>query len=323
MPVPESLRGRLRVPVISSPMFLVSGPDLVVACCANGVVGSLPSLNQRSTEGFAAWLDEIAERLEADRAKGLQPAPYAVNLIVHRTNTRLDADLAVCVERKVPIVITSLGAVADLVSEVHGYGGLVFHDVVNARHAEKAVAAGVDGLILVCAGAGGHAGTLSPFALLPEVRRFFDGTLVLAGSLSDGRAVAAAQMLGADLAYMGTRFIATRESLAPPAFKQMVLEGRAADILYTDAVSGVPGNFLLPSIRAAGLDPEALARPGGGYRTGRGEEQGTKAWKDVWSAGQGIGSIEDLPPVADCIAAIERDYRAAWRAAAARAASLG
>ncbi len=314
MPVPGLLRDQLRLPVIAAPMFLVSGPDLVVACCRAGIVGSFPSLNQRTTEGFGAWLEEIDRRLAAARAAGERPAPYAVNLIAHRTNARLEADLALCVRHRVPLIITSLGAVAELVDEVHGYGGLVFHDVVNLRHARKAAAAGVDGLILVAAGAGGHAGTLSPFAFLPEVRLEFDGTLVLAGAITGGRSVAAARMLGADLAYMGTRFIATQESLAPPPFKQMILDGRAADVLYTDAVSGVPGNFLLPSIRAAGLDPESLSRPAG-YRAKGGEEGGSKAWKDIWSAGQGIGAIDDLPAAAACIADVERDYRAAWQAA--------
>ena len=325
MPVPEALRGRLRLPVIAAPMFLVSGPDLVVACCRAGIVGSFPSLNQRSTEGFEAWLGEIEERLaraaDAGESPAPYPAPYAVNLIVHRTNARLEQDLERCVAHRVPLVITSLGANAEVVEAVQGYGGLVFHDVVNLRHAEKAAAAGVDGLILVCAGAGGHAGTLSPFAFLPEVRRLFQGTIVLAGAMGSGRAVAAAEMLGADLAYMGTRFIATQESLAPAAFKQMILEGRAADVVYTDGVSGVPGNFLAPSIRAAGLDPAALVRPDG-YRAKTGSEEGAKAWRDIWSAGQGIGAIDDLPAVADCVERLAEERRAAWQAAA-EAASAG
>jgi nitronate monooxygenase len=212
MPIPAIFEGRLALPAVAAPMFLVSGPDLVVAACRAGVVGTFPALNQRSSEGFEQWLVEIGDALAADA----RAAPYGVNLIVHRSNPRVEADLALCIRHRVPLVITSLGAVPDLVERVHAYGGLVFHDVTTRRHAEKAAAAGVDGLILVCAGAGGHGGRVSPFALLPEIRRFFSGTILLAGAISDGRAIAAARLLGADLAYLGTRFLATRESLAPP-----------------------------------------------------------------------------------------------------------
>lgn len=304
MPLPPLLDGRLRVPVVAAPMFLCSGPDLVVACCKAGVLGTFPALNERSTEGFEAWLDTIEAQI------GPADAPFGVNLIVHRTNERLDADLAVVVRHQVPVVITSLGAAPDVVKAVHGYGGLVFHDVTTRRHAEKAAEAGVDGLILVCAGAGGHAGTLSPFALLAEVREFFHGTVLLAGGLSRGEQVAAALAMGADLAYMGTRFIASRECLAAPDYKAMLAQARAADIVYTAALSGIPANYLRPSILAAGLDPEALMAAGAGdKKLDLGPE--TRAWRDVWSAGHGVGAIADAPPVADLVARLEREYLAA------------
>src|SRR5690349_2584696 len=285
MPLPPLLEGRLRLPVVAAPMFLVSGPALVIAASKAGVLGTFPALNQRSSDGFDDWLAEIESNLAGEP----EGAPYGVNLIVHRSNPRVETDLALCVKHKVPVVITSLGAVADLVDEVHGYGGVVFHDVINRRHAEKAAEAGVDGLILVSAGAGGHAGTYNPFAFLPEIRCFFKKTILLAGSISDGRGVAAARMLGADLAYLGTRFIATKESLAADGFKEMIVAGKAADIVYTPAISGIHGNFLKESIRAVGLDPDALPTNGAGYKAKVNEEQ--KAWKHVWSAGQGVGSI--------------------------------
>lgn len=254
MSLPASLEQRLRLPVVAAPMFLISNPRLVLACCANGVVGSFPALNQRDSAGFKAWLEEI----EAGLGQLQTPAPYAVNLIVHPTNPRLQADLALCVEHRVPIVITSLGAVKEVVDAVHGYGGLVFHDVTTRRHAEKAAEAGVDGLIAVAAGAGGHAGTWSPFALAAEIRQFFDKTLLLAGCMNHGHEILAAQLLGADLAYMGTRFIATAESHAQNAYKQMLLSAHAADIIHTPAVSGIPASFLRPSLEQAGYDMNAL-----------------------------------------------------------------
>lgn len=287
-------------------MFLVSGPDLVVETCRSGVIGALPALNQRTTEGFEAWLDEIERRLDAARAEGLTPAPYAVNLIVHKSNPRVQADLAVVVRRKVPIVITSLGAVSELVEAVHGYGGIVLHDVINIRHARKAAAAGVDGIIAVCAGAGGHAGTLSPFALVPEIRSFFDGLIVLSGAISRGEHILAARALGADLAYLGTRFIATRESLASDAYKQMLLEAAAADIVYTPNVSGVWANFMRPSMIANHLDPDA---PPGDHKLDMGDE--ARAWKTIWSAGQGVGSIHDTPAAAELCARLKAEYEAA------------
>ena len=304
MSLPASLEQRLRLPVVAAPMFLISNPRLVLACCSSGVVGSFPALNQRDSAGFKAWLEEI----EAGLAQLQAPAPYAVNLIVHPTNPRLQADLALCVEHRVPIVITSLGAVKEVVDAVHGYGGLVFHDVTTRRHAEKAAEAGVDGLIAVAAGAGGHAGTWSPFALAAEIRQFFDKTLLLAGCLNHGHEILAAQMLGADLAYMGTRFIATAESQAPGAYKQMLLSAHAADIIHTPAVSGIPASFLRPSLEQAGYDMEALK---GGHEQGKLKpiDDEAKAWKTVWSAGQGVGGIDDLPSASALIERLHHEYR--------------
>ncbi|SFA42118.1 NAD(P)H-dependent flavin oxidoreductase [Metapseudomonas otitidis] len=307
MSLPALLENRLRLPLVTAPMFLVSAPSMVLASCNAGVVGSFPALNQRESAGFAAWLDEIAADLTADAA------PYAVNLIVHGSNPRLQADLAICVEKKVPIVITSLGAVKEVVDAVHSYGGLVFHDVTTRRHAEKAAEAGVDGLIAVAAGAGGHAGTWSPFALVAEIRQFFDKTLLLAGCLNHGHEILAAQLLGADLAYLGTRFIATQESQASAAYKQMLLDARAADIIHTPAVSGVPASFMRQSLEAAGYD---LARLNDKADVNYGEKlkpvsDEAKAWKTVWSAGQGVGDIHDLPTVAELVERLDREYRAA------------
>lgn len=307
MSLPALLENRLRLPLVTAPMFLVSAPSMVLASCNAGVVGSFPALNQRESAGFAAWLDEIAAGLTADAA------PYAVNLIVHGSNPRLQADLAICVEKKVPIVITSLGAVKEVVDTVHSYGGLVFHDVTTRRHAEKAAEAGVDGLIAVAAGAGGHAGTWSPFALVAEIRQFFDKTLLLAGCLNHGHEILAAQLLGADLAYLGTRFIATQESQASATYKQMLLDARAADIIHTPAVSGVPASFMRQSLEAAGYD---LARLNDKADVNYGEKlkpvsDEAKAWKTVWSAGQGVGDIHDLPTVAELVERLDREYRAA------------
>jgi nitronate monooxygenase len=311
MPIPARLEGRLALPAVAAPLFLVSGPDLVVETCRGGMVGTFPALNQRSTEGYVAWLEEIVTRL----APHPQAAPFGVNLIVHRSNKRLDADLAATVAHRVPLVITSLGAVQEVVDAVHGYGGLIFHDVINMRHAAKAAEAGVDGLIAVCAGAGGHAGTLNPFAFLPELRSIFQGTLLLAGAIGNGRQVMAARLMGADLAYVGTRFVATKESMAAPEYKRMVLEARARDIIYTSAISGVKGNFLRASIAAAGLDPDRLdeATP---LNVAEHEK---RPWKNVWSAGQGVGAIEDLPGAAELCARLAAEYRAAAPEVAAMA----
>jgi nitronate monooxygenase len=300
--LPESFRGRLAVPVVAAPMFLVSGPQLIIEACRSGVAAAFPALNQRSTEEFVDWLDEVGGALDE------RHAPWGVNLIVHRSNPRLEQDLEACVRHRVPFVVTSLGAVPDLVKAVHGYGGVVFHDIISLRHAHKAAEAGVDGLIAVCAGAGGHAGATSPFALVSEIREFFDGTVLLAGAISDGRQVAAALMMGADLAWLGSRFIATRESLAPAAYKQMMLGASAADIVYTDAVSGVPANFLRNSLEAGGFDVAELAKRGLG--TGKLKDLGdeAKAWKTIWSAGQGVGAIRDLPGTAELCARLKAEF---------------
>jgi nitronate monooxygenase len=303
--LPESFRGRVSVPVVAAPMFLVSGPQLIIEACRSGVPAAFPALNQRSTAEFAEWLDEVRGALDE------RHAPWGVNLIVHRSNPRLEQDLEVCVKYRVPFVVTSLGAVPDLVRAVHGYGGVVFHDIISLRHAHKAAEAGVDGLIAVCAGAGGHAGATSPFALTREIRRFFDGTLLLAGAISDGRQVAAALLMGADLAWLGSRFIATQESLAPDAYKQMMLRAAAADIVYTDAVSGVPANFLRESLEANGFDVAELLRRGLG--SGKLKDLGdeARAWKTIWSAGQGTGAIDDLPSTAALCARLKAEFDAA------------
>lgn len=307
MSLPALLDQRLRLPLVAAPMFLVSNPALVSACCNSGIVGSFPALNQRESAGFAAWLDEIEGSLASNAA------PYAVNLIVHNSNPRLQADLAICVERRVPIVITSLGAVKEVVDAVHSYGGLVFHDVTTRHHAEKAAEAGVDGLIAVAAGAGGHAGTWSPFALLAEIRQFFDKTVLLSGCLNHGHEILAAQLLGADLAYMGTRFIATTENNASADYKAMILEARAADIIHTPAVSGVPASFMRQSLEQAGYDLKQLQNKGD---INYGEklkpmDKEAKAWKTVWSAGQGVGGIDDLPSVQELVSRLDHEYRAA------------
>jgi nitronate monooxygenase len=306
--LPESFRGRLAAPLVAAPMFLVSGPQLIIEACRSGIPAAFPALNRRSTAEFVEWLDEVGGALDDSHA------PWGVNLIVHRSNPRLEQDLEACVRHRVPFIVTSLGAVPDLVQAVHGYGGVVFHDVVGLRHAHKAAEAGVDGLIAVCAGAGGHAGPTSPFALTSEIRRFFSGTLLLAGAIGDGRQVAAALMMGADLAWLGTRFIATRESLAPEAYKQMLLRASAADIVYTDAVSGVPANFLRESLQANDFDVAELVRRGLG--SGKLKDLGdeAKAWKSIWSAGQGVGTIEDVPGTAELCARLVAEFDAACAA---------
>lgn len=299
---------QLRLPVVAAPMFLISNPKLVIACCINGVVGTFPALNQRSSEGFEAWLVEIKEALQRhENETGNKPAPFGVNLIVHPTNPRLEADLKLCIKHKVPLIITSLGAVSEVVDAVHSYGGLVFHDIVKKRHAEKAAQAGVDGLILVSAGAGGHAGTMNPMSLLAEVRTFYEKTLLLSGCISTGQDVASALQMGADLAYMGTRFINTTESHAPPAYREMIIEAGAGDIVYTAAISGVPANFLAPSLRAAGLTEEDLKK---GTKIDFGKELDTeaKAWKTIWSAGQGVTSISDVLPADVLIDRLETEF---------------
>jgi nitronate monooxygenase len=305
----ESWRDTLAIPAIAAPMFLVSGPDLVVETCRSGVMGTFPALNQKTSEGYAAWLDEIRERLEGiTAAKGVAPSPFGVNLIVHKTNQRLRRDLEITVQHRVPIVITSLGAVRDVVDAIHSYGGLVFHDVINLRHARKAADAGVDGLIAVCAGAGGHAGLLNPFAFVAEIRQIFDKTVILSGAITHGRQIAAAEVMGADLAYLGTRFINTREALAPTGYKEMILASTASDIVYTPAISGVHANFLRASIIAAGADPDNLQSS---VKLSISSEGEAKAWKEVWSAGQGVGDIHDIPPAAELCRRLIAEYREA------------
>ena len=301
----SDLLGSLRLPVVAAPMFLVSEPALVTACCRAGVLGTFPALNQRSTEGFAAWLDAV----EAARAPG--DAPYGVNLIVHGSNPRLQADLAQVVAHRVPVVITSLGAVREVVEAVHSYGGLVLHDVTTLRHARKAAAAGVDGLILVAGGAGGHAGTLNPFALMAAVRPWFDGLVLLAGGLSTGADVLAARAMGADLAYLGTRFIATAEAGASDAYKAMLVEAGAGDVVYTPAVSSIPASFLRASLDAAGIDPDADGGPVDLDHLSRPDAAQAKAWRDIWSAGQGVQAITDVPSVARLVDRLEAEYAAA------------
>lgn len=290
----------LKIPVIVSPMFLISGPEMVIAACRAGVVGTFPALNQRSSSGLDAWLGEVAAGLSEDSA------PYGVNLIVHHSNARLEADLEICIRRRVPLIITSLGVRPDVVRRIQAYGGRVFHDVTNIRHARKAIAAGVDGLILVSAGAGGHAGTLSPFALVAEVRRIFDGVIVLAGSISDGRSILAARILGADLVYMGTRFMATRESMAPPDLKRMLFRSEAADIVYTSGVSGIPGNFLISSIVMAGIEIESI-NDRSAYEAKTASDGSNKAWKDIWSAGHGVSYLVREESVYDIVDEIISD----------------
>mgnify|MGYP002723424328 CR=1 FL=1 len=300
MPIPASLMRNLRLPVVTAPMLLVSDPNLVLSACRAGVIGTFPSLNQRGAAGYEQWLDTIEAGLGPD------DAAYGVNLIVSKANDRLDSDLAITVRRRVPLVITSFGADRDVVKAVHGYGGIVFHDIASIRHAEVAAAAGVDGLILLTAGAGGHTGWLNPFAILNEVRAMFGGTILLAGALSTGRDIAAARMAGADLAYMGTRFIATRESAVDPAYRAMLVEARAADVQVTRGISGTPASFLTPSMIANGLDPLAMASATLAVKDVDG--RAIKPWKEIWSAGQGVGSIADIPSVTELVGRLGCEY---------------
>ena len=301
----------LSVPVIAAPLFLISGPKLVIECCKNGIVGTFPALNQRTSEGFEEWLIQIKSELdEFEKETGKKPAPFGVNLIVHNTNPRVKADLKICIKHKVPIVITSLGAVSRLVDAVHSYGGLVFHDIVKKRHAEKAAEAGVDGLILVAAGAGGHAGTINPMALISEIKSIFDKTVILSGCISNGRDVASALQMGADIAYMGTRFINTKESRAPEDYKQMIIDSGATDIVYTAAVSGVPASFLRPSLESMGITEEMWTRTVK-MDFGKGLDSEAKAWSTIWSAGQGVTNISDDVPVQELVDRISNEFKEA------------
>ena len=309
MSLVEKLRSQMSLPVIAAPMFIVSNPNLVIAQCISGVVGSFPALNARPAEMLDEWITSIEIALAERRRTQPQAktAPFAVNQIIHQSNDRLDRDLDVCMRHRVPIIITSLRAPTDVVKRVHEYGGAVFHDVISIRHAEKALEAGVDGLVLVCAGAGGHAGMLSPFALVREVRRFFDGPIALSGAITDGAGVLAAQAIGADFAYIGTRFIATREANAVDTYKQMIVKSSAGDILYTPFFSGVHGNYLKPSVAAAGLDPDHLPSVDKSSMNFA-SDRPAKAWKDIWGAGQGVGNIDDVPATAELVDRLIKEY---------------
>lgn len=301
----------LDLPAIAAPMFLISGPQLVIECCKNGIVGTFPALNQRTSEGFEEWLIEIKTELEKfENETGKKAAPFGVNLIVHTTNPRLEADVKLCVKHKVPIIITSLGAVSTVVDAIHSYGGLVFHDIIKKRHAEKAAEAGVDGLILVAAGAGGHAGTINPMTLVAEIKKIFQKTIILSGCISTGRDIASAMQMGADLAYMGTRFINTEESKASPEYQKMIIDAGASDVVYTASISGVHANFLGASLQAAGITEEDLKKD---TKIDFGKELDTeaKAWKTIWSAGQGSALIDNSIPVAELVTNLKREFKEA------------
>ena len=303
MPIPASLQKGLTLPVICAPMFIVSNPDLVIAQCKSGVIGSFPALNARPKEALDEWLTRIKAELAGDP----NAAAFAVNQIIHPSNDRLQHDMALCIKHEVPLIITSLSAPTQIVPPVHAYGGKVFHDVISVRHAEKALEAGVDGLILVCAGAGGHAGTLSPFALVGEIRKFYDGPIALSGAITNVSAILAAQAMGADFAYIGTRFIATHEANAQAAYKQCIVDSAAVDVVYTPYFTGVHGNYLKQSITASGLDPANLPERD---KTAMnfGGATAAKAWKDIWGAGQGVGNINEVLPTAELVARLKQEY---------------
>jgi nitronate monooxygenase len=321
MALPPLLRDRLRLPVIGAPLFIVSGPDLVIAQCKAGIVGAFPSLNARPLSMLDEWLARITEELaDWDDAHPEAPAaPFAVNQIVHKTNNRLEADVELCAKYKAPVVITSLGAREDVNATVHGWGGVILHDVITDRFARKAIEKGADGLIPVAAGAGGHAGRLSPFAMIQELREWFDGPIALSGAIANGAAILGAQAMGADLAYIGSAFIATQEARAGQGYKEMIVECGGEDILYTDLFTGVHGNYLRPSIVRAGLDPDNLpsAAPSK-MNFGSGGNQEAKAWRDIWGCGQGIGAVKSIPSAAELIARLAGEYEDAKQALAAK-----
>ena len=309
------LKGKLKIPVVGAPLFIVSGPELVISQCKAGVVGSFPALNARPQEILDEWLTEIKEELDKHNQENPDSpaAPYAVNQICHASNDRLMQDMETCVKHEVPIIITSLRPPLEIVKAAHSYGGVVFHDVINVKHARKAAEQGVDGLILVCAGAGGHAGTHSPFALVREVKEWFDGTILLSGSISDGYSIASAIALGADLAYIGTRFIATEEANADQRYKDMLITSSASDIVYSSLFTGVHGNYLKPSIEKAGLDPNNLpSADKSKMNFGSGGNTKSKAWKDIWGSGQGIGSIKNDPSVQELVNELTEQYEKAY-----------
>ena len=313
MALPEALDGKLRIPLIGAPMFIVSGPELVIAQCQAGIVGSFPALNARPQSQLAEWIVRIKDELQQYRE--LHPdepvAPFAVNQIVHASNSRLQEDLETCVEHEVPIIITSLRPPEDVVAAVHDYGGLVFHDVISLRHARKAAEQGVDGIIAVCAGAGGHAGPLNPLALVKEIRREFSGAIILSGCITSGTDVLAARAMGADLAYSGTRFIATHEANAVPDYKEMIVASAASDIVYSSLFTGIPGSYLRGSIERAGLDPDNLKDGSKEHMDfAKASKDEAKAWKDIWGAGQGVGTIDDILPAREVVLRMEQEYRA-------------
>jgi len=316
MPLPVQFRGRLSLPVIASPMFIASTPELVIEQCKAGIVGAFPALNARPQSLLDEWLTRIREELDAFAAvnPGGPVAPFAVNQIAHASNERLEQDVAACVRHRVPLVITSLRPPREIVDAVHSYGGLVFHDVISVRHARKAAEQGVDGIVVVCAGAGGHAGLGSPFALVREIRQFFDGTLVLAGGMSSGADVLAAEAIGADMAYIGTRFLATTEAHVPPGYKQMILDSGSDDIVYTSVFTGVKGNYLRRSVAEAGLDPDRLPEADKSKMDfGSGGNTHKKAWRDIWSAGQGVGNTHEVLPAGAVVARMVAEYAEAKR----------
>ncbi|MEO0734989.1 MAG: nitronate monooxygenase family protein [Bacteroidota bacterium] len=309
-------RLNLSLPIVASPMFIVSRQELVLECCKHGIMGTFPALNNRTTEGFEEWLIEIKAELAAEAARTGKKMPgYGVNLIVHKTNPRVMPDLEVVVRQQVPVVITSLGAVKDVVDAVHSYGGLVFHDVTNTYHAQKAIDAGCDGLILVCAGAGGHAGTLNPMPFVREIRAMFDGVILVGGAISNGNDVASVLQMGADLAYMGTRFIATKEAVAKDEYKQMIMNSGTREIVYTASVSGIPANWLVGSLEAAGITKEMWDQKG---KADFGAEHEAKAWKNLWSAGHGVATIHDNPAAGELVERLGEEMRAALREQQAR-----
>ncbi|HEY6250290.1 MAG TPA: nitronate monooxygenase family protein [Candidatus Angelobacter sp.] len=319
MSLPGILAEGLALPVIGAPMFIVSVPELVIAQCKAGIVGSFPSLNARPAEELEVWLKRIGDELaehngelsgSGGRGNSNHSTPFAVNLIVHKSNDRLAHDLDLCVQYRVPIVITSLGAREDVNQAVHSYGGIVLHDVINNVFAHKAIDKGADGLIAVAAGAGGHAGTISPFALVEEIREWFSGPLVLSGAIATGRGVAAARAMGADLSYIGSAFIATQEANAPEGYKQMIVDSTAADIVYSNYFSGVHGNYLKPSIQRAGFDPENLPQADPSKMNFANTDGKVKAWRDIWSAGQGVGAVKAVVSVADLVERLKREYEA-------------
>ena len=313
MSLPPILRERLRLPVVASPLFIISNPDLVIAQCKAGIVGSFPALNARPAEVLEQWLVRITTELaQYDREHPQAPsAPFAVNQIVHKSNDRLEHDLAMCVKFKVPVVITSLGARTDVNDAIHSYGGIVLHDVINNKFAKKAIEKGADGLIAVAAGAGGHAGVQSPIALIQEIREWFDGPLLLSGAIATGRAILAAQAMGADLGYIGSAFIATKEANAAQAYKDMIVESTADDIVYSSLFTGVHGNYLKKSIAAAGMDPDNLPASDPSKMNFGTDREKPKAWKEIWGSGQGIGAVNAVLPTAELVARLGREYAAA------------